>query len=253
MALTELKGPTAPRLQLELVCAKLLLPGAYSDELSLAARMDRIERRLAVAPSETSPTPVAPPPTPAGSADPEPTESPPVRNTRTGAAEQRTAKGSKEESGSAASEPAQKESAEPFKGASAEAVDLHELRRLWPSVLDRVKTYRRVTWAQLFEKSEVLDIDAKQMSLGLSDVGAHRAFSQGGHDEIVRQALIDVIGLDVQVTALLDPSATPARKSEPSPSSAEPQPPSAAASRGARRSRRDRQAGRWPGPSEHAG
>ena len=75
-------------------------------------------------------------------------------------------------------------------------------------MLDRVKTYRSVTWAQLFEKSEVLDIDAKQMSLGLSDVGAHRAFSQGGHDEIVRQALIDVIGLDVKVTALLDPSAS---------------------------------------------
>ena len=34
-------------------------------------------------------------------------------------------------------------------------LDLHEVRRLWPSVLDRVKGYRRVTWAQLFEKSEV--------------------------------------------------------------------------------------------------
>ena len=52
------------------------------------------------------------------------------------------------------------------------------------------------------------------MSLGLSDVGSHRAFSQGGHDEIVRQALIDVIGLDVQVTALLDPSAAPGRRSD---------------------------------------
>jgi DNA polymerase-3 subunit gamma/tau len=193
--------------------------------------MDRIERRLAVAPSETAATPVAAtPPTAAESADPEPTESAPPRSSRTAAAEKRTAKAAEGEPGSAASEPAPKESVELVKLASPEAVDLHELRRLWPSVLDRVKTYRRVTWEQLFEKSEVLDSDAKQMSLGLSDVGAHRAFSQGGHDEIVRQSLIDVIGLDVQVVALLDPSATPARKSEPTASTAELQPPSSAAS-----------------------
>ena len=55
LALTELKGPTAPRLQLELVCAKLLLPGAHGDELSLAARLERLERRLAVAPSKIRP------------------------------------------------------------------------------------------------------------------------------------------------------------------------------------------------------
>ena len=49
---------------------------------------------------------------------------------------------------------------------AASGIDLHEVRRLWPSVLDRVKTYRRVTWAQLFEKSEVKDIDAKQLTIG---------------------------------------------------------------------------------------
>ena len=52
--LTELKGPTAPRLQLELVCAKLLLPGAHGDELSLAARFERMERRLAIAGAATT-------------------------------------------------------------------------------------------------------------------------------------------------------------------------------------------------------
>jgi len=78
---------------------------------------------------------------------------------------------------------------------------------MWPNVLNRVKDYRRVTWAQLFEKSDVIGVDDKQLQIGLQDVGAHRAFSQGGHDEIVRQALIDVVGLDLVVVAVLDPSA----------------------------------------------
>ena len=43
--------------------------------------------------------------------------------------------------------------------------------------------------------------------IGLRDVGSHRAFSQGGHDEIVRQALIDVVGLaSHRKVAILDPS-----------------------------------------------
>ncbi|MFB7128012.1 DNA polymerase III subunit gamma and tau, partial [Kitasatospora sp. NPDC056273] len=43
--LTEMRGNAAPRLQLELICARVMLPGAYSDELSLQARMDKLERR----------------------------------------------------------------------------------------------------------------------------------------------------------------------------------------------------------------
>ncbi|MCG6494461.1 DNA polymerase III subunit gamma and tau [Kitasatospora sp. A2-31] len=45
--LTEMRGNAAPRLQLELICARVMLPGAYSDELSLQARMDKLERRAA--------------------------------------------------------------------------------------------------------------------------------------------------------------------------------------------------------------
>ena len=80
-------------------------------------------------------------------------------------------------------------------------------------MLNRVKDYRKVTWAQLFEKSDVLTIDDKQLHIGLRDVGSHRAFSQGGHDEIVRQAMIDVVGLDVTVVAVLDPTVSMASPS----------------------------------------
>ncbi|MFJ8509914.1 DNA polymerase III subunit gamma and tau [Streptomyces avermitilis] len=42
--LTEMRGATSPRLQLELICARVLLPAAYGDDRSLMARLDRLER-----------------------------------------------------------------------------------------------------------------------------------------------------------------------------------------------------------------
>ncbi|MFD5461424.1 DNA polymerase III subunit gamma and tau [Kitasatospora sp. NPDC127059] len=67
--LTEMRGNAAPRLQLELICARVMLPGAYSDELSLQARLDKLERRAAAggfaAPAGMAPAgmaaPMAPP------------------------------------------------------------------------------------------------------------------------------------------------------------------------------------------------
>ncbi|WP_018654143.1 DNA polymerase III subunit gamma and tau [Actinomadura flavalba] len=45
--LTEMRGATSPRLLLELVSARILLPAAYEDEASLYARLDRLERQVA--------------------------------------------------------------------------------------------------------------------------------------------------------------------------------------------------------------
>ncbi|MER5211246.1 DNA polymerase III subunit gamma and tau [Streptomyces sp. NPDC002838] len=42
--LTEMRGANSPRLQLELICARVMLPAAYGDERSVMARLDRLER-----------------------------------------------------------------------------------------------------------------------------------------------------------------------------------------------------------------
>ncbi len=58
VGLTEMRGTTAPRLHLELMCARVLLPGADLDERGLHARMDRLERRVGMIGSgETPPIP----------------------------------------------------------------------------------------------------------------------------------------------------------------------------------------------------
>ncbi|WP_190126223.1 DNA polymerase III subunit gamma and tau [Streptomyces inusitatus] len=65
--LTEMRGATSPRLQLELICARVLLPAAFDDERSTQARLDRLERGAASRPAAPGPAPVfsAGPPGPA--------------------------------------------------------------------------------------------------------------------------------------------------------------------------------------------
>ncbi len=46
--LTEMRGATAPRLLLELICARVLLPGADHTSDGVMARLERLERRLDV-------------------------------------------------------------------------------------------------------------------------------------------------------------------------------------------------------------
>ncbi|MFF0275885.1 DNA polymerase III subunit gamma and tau [Streptomyces sp. NPDC094447] len=59
--LTEMRGATSPRLQLELICARVLLPAAFDDERSVQARLDRLERGAASGPAPVF-TPGAPTP-----------------------------------------------------------------------------------------------------------------------------------------------------------------------------------------------
>ena len=54
VGLTEMRGTTAPRLHLELMCARVLLPGADTDGRGIHARLDRLERRLGVTGSATT-------------------------------------------------------------------------------------------------------------------------------------------------------------------------------------------------------
>ncbi|MEU5718612.1 DNA polymerase III subunit gamma and tau [Streptomyces sp. NPDC020403] len=53
--LTEMRGATSPRLQVELICARVLLPAAFDDERSLQARLDRLERGASFAAAGAGP------------------------------------------------------------------------------------------------------------------------------------------------------------------------------------------------------
>ena len=85
--LTEMRGATAPRLLLEVICARLLLPSASDAESALLQRVERIETRLDMSipdgekPERSAPVrrsePAPPPPSPpAAAAEPAPSRSP---------------------------------------------------------------------------------------------------------------------------------------------------------------------------------
>ncbi|MCM0677507.1 DNA polymerase III subunit gamma and tau, partial [Micromonospora phytophila] len=64
--LVDMRGTTAPRLLLELICARMLLPGADDSTGGLLQRLERMERRLTLAgtdapPAAAGPAPVAAP------------------------------------------------------------------------------------------------------------------------------------------------------------------------------------------------
>ncbi|WP_413249810.1 DNA polymerase III subunit gamma and tau [Sinomonas flava] len=76
-AFNEMTGATSPRLHLELLCARLMLPAADANERGWAARVDRLERRLSFAhdgaePAHAAHAPAAPAPTAAAPAAPAP-------------------------------------------------------------------------------------------------------------------------------------------------------------------------------------
>jgi DNA polymerase III subunit gamma/tau len=50
--LSEMRGATAPRLLLELLCARMLLPAVSDSETALLQRLERVERRMTIAPGE---------------------------------------------------------------------------------------------------------------------------------------------------------------------------------------------------------
>jgi DNA polymerase-3 subunit gamma/tau len=187
--LTEMRGATAPRLHLELICARVLLPAADDAERGLGARLDRLERRMAISgtPSE-APVQVAPP-----AAEVEPAV--PVEV---------------EPAAPAATEPQQSPPAPaPTQPAPDGELDLTAIRRMWPDVMAAVSVMKKTTWS-LLKNASVIDLDAGRLTLGFSTSGLRDAFvGRSDHQDYVREALIQVLGVDWKVEAIVDPSVAP--------------------------------------------
>ena len=239
--LTEMRGATAPRLLLELICARVLLPGADHTTLGVQARLDRLEKRAAIsgtpsAEARPEPTPAAPPP---AAPTPEPQRPAPVAEA--------APEPEPEPAPVAEAEPApEPEPAAPAAAAGSQ-LSLVDVRRLWPDIVDATKQRRRVTWIHLTQNAQVVAVDATTLTLGFANVGARESFEAGGSAEIVRQAAIDVVGADWQIETIVDPGADAAATPPPA-AAPEPEPaPATAAGRTLRRAPRARRCAR-PGP-----
>jgi DNA polymerase-3 subunit gamma/tau len=185
--LTQMRGATAPRLILELICGRILLPIGDNTEAGMLARIERLERAENIAPLTSS---VASAPA------------------RTVEAKEKAASTHSTEAVSNYKEtkvvtPApEKQKASPAHG----AFDIAALRRAWPDVIEDVKKRRRLTWSLLSASAQVLSVDEDAITIGIVNAGAKESFERSESDVILRNAFIDVVGLDRKIAVVVDPS-----------------------------------------------
>ena len=181
--LTEMRGATAPRLILELICGRILLPVSDATESGLLARIERLERVENIAPMPSTNTkPVI------DSAPAQPSKVLPKADTK--------------EALPVAAEVKPKK-------ASVDAMDIAGLRRIWPDVIENVKKRRRLTWSLLSASAQILGVDDTNITIGIVNAGARDSFVRSESDEILRQAFIEVVGLDRKIDCVVDPSVNP--------------------------------------------
>jgi DNA polymerase-3 subunit gamma/tau len=86
------------------------------------------------------------------------------------------------------------------------AVDITALRRAWPDVIEDVKKRRRLTWSLLSASAQVLAVDDTAITIGIVNAGARDSFIRSESDEILRNAFVDVVGIDRRIECVVDPS-----------------------------------------------
>jgi DNA polymerase-3 subunit gamma/tau len=202
--LGEMRGATAPRLLLEVVCARLLLPSASDTEAALLQRIERIETRLNVSipAGETSQAVASVEPAPAKqftrrSSSPEPPApavAPPAeRPAPTPVASVR-----------APQVPAPVEPAPPPIATSpppaAEPVasdqpDAAAVRTMWTTVREKVRERRRPTDVML-DGAIVLAVEGDTLVLSHVSAPLANRLNEARNVEIIRDALKDALGVN---------------------------------------------------------
>ena len=191
--LTQMRGATAPRLILELICGRILLPGTDTSERGMLSRIERLERADSIsAPS----SPVT-------------TSTPVVAANFSEKADSKKALPESAAPEKLAEPNASPKVAVPVKAASPvqnSAIDVTGLRRIWPDVIEEVKKKRRLTWSLLSASAQIVSMDENSITIGIVNPGARDSFLRSESDVILRQAFVDVVGVDKKIEVIVDSS-----------------------------------------------
>ena len=205
-ALTEMSGATSPKLHLELMCAKVLVPSSDQTEVGSLARIERLERRIgmggdapaaapAAAPTQIAAPPVAPAVSaPAASAP----NSAPVSD-RTEVIK----------------------TVAPAAPAAVGAVSVNQVRDAWSDVLSKVNKQSKSAWMVAFSLT-VVDFADEILTLKFLSQNDLDAFkNSSGASDILRKAIFDVLGVQVKFKAQIDATPpTPSVAPAPAPAAA---------------------------------
>jgi len=197
--LGEMRGATAPRLLLEVVCARLLLPSATDAESALLQRVERIETRLdmSIPAAESAAAPPAPAAASVRSRKPEPKRKPVP-----------------EPPPAPAPEPAPESVSAPGE------LNAAAVRTMWPTVRDKVRQRSRTTEVML-AGATVRAVDDNTLVLTHASAPLAKRLSEQRNADVIAEALKDALGVNWRVrceagAAEPAPSApSPARREAP--------------------------------------
>ena len=193
-ALTEMSGATSPKLHLELMCAKVLVPSSDQTEVGSLARIERLERRIgmggaaeqAIQTSAPASAPVTQTSTPAPAATQTPKQANPAAD-RIAAVSAPTGVG---------------------------GITLLQFRDAWPNILTIVNKKSKAAWMVAFALN-VIDFTGDVLTLKfLSQKDLDSFKNSDGASEVLRGAIMDVLGVQVKFKAQIDakqdaPATTP--------------------------------------------
>ncbi|MFF5991048.1 DNA polymerase III subunit gamma and tau [Prauserella flavalba] len=244
--LLEMRGATAPRLLLELLCARMLLPEVAGDEAATLQRLERLERRFTAG----GPAPAAPAAEPASAPAPERTFERPSQRAAAPAA---PAKKEPEPAAAPAPKPAPATpppsppappavaepvaEAAPVAGSEPGQIDAAALRQYWPQLLAAVRKLSRSTEAML-TNATVHSVEGSTVVLTHSAEPLARRLSEPRNADCIATALGQVLSGQwtvrcVHAGAVQASAAAPARQTQAAPARQAPpqptrqQPPSA--------------------------
>jgi DNA polymerase-3 subunit gamma/tau len=188
--LGEMRGATAPRLLLEVVCARLLLPSASDTESALLQRVERIETRLDMS-------------IPAGEvAASQPIAPPKQFARRSKAAEPQAPKAEPKAEPKPAPEPPPPdpvvEAQAPTAPSGGGEPNAAAVRSMWTTVRDKVRQRSRTTEVML-AGAIVRAVDGDTLVLSHESAPLAKRLVEQRNSDVIREALKDVLGVDWKI------------------------------------------------------
>ena len=234
--LVEMRGTTSPRLLLELVCARVLLPAAAADDGAVLTRIERLERRFDIAGGAVPVVPPAHVPGPHHAEHPKQDEAParpepptrpeppapaPVQHPRDGWPVAAVPGGKEGRPEDQPERPRQARPTGPDAPVAAGGLDVLALRRSWDAVMDVVKGLKRAAWVVLTD-AQVQSLEGRTLTLAFTRPGNQRALSNGANKDHLQDALREVLGAELDVVGVVvgeaaggQPAAAPDRAGAP--------------------------------------
>lgn len=254
--LGEMRGATAPRLLLEVVCARLLLPSASDTESALLQRVERIETRLDMsipageqpggAPRYSRKSQAAPEPAAEAPGDPKPVDPKPAPELKPALEptvvvepkpmpEPTPAPPKPPEPVSApkpepASPPPVRQPADPVVAAPPPAAVTGEpnaaaVRSMWTTVREKVRQRSRTTEVML-AGAIVRSVEGDTLVLSHESAPLAKRLTEQRNSDVIREALKDALGVDWKIRCEVGPPGPPpAAEPEKKPAAAPGPPP----------------------------